>query len=178
GQAYIAYSGKGFDIFDVSLLPAVQKVNSYRANVDSVKIVLIDDLCYILSAEGILIFDVSDISNIKRLGKYTLRFQGDGTFKDFKIVDNTAYAARYVTGFEAPFVIFDITDPNNPAEIFPTTISQRQRTFWLITIILGYIIAPVVIVSISTLISVIILKERRKKKRNNVQENTREKQKS
>jgi len=157
---FIGYKEGGFEIFSIEGT-ILSSIYSNKYDVFTSKLMIINDILFLLNINGIMIFDISNINEIQFLGKEEPKFKGGGAFRDFAVKDDYVFAVRSGANVNLPLFIFDCSDLSNPTEIYPLVIDTGERMVWLTKIILGYIISPLIGIIIIALITAKFLKRRK-----------------
>lgn len=123
-----------------------------------------DDLAYILFEDRLVISNLTITNGYNILGQKIVKFQGEGSIEDLEKVGDIIYAVRQVTSYNAPLFIFDCSELSNPELIYPTSINEFQYNSWLLIMILGFGVSPLIILTIITLLVIKAIRNKRKEK--------------
>lgn len=160
GYLYLSYSNSSFEIYNID---DIQNPNLLiSSNINSRNIVFENDLTYILEKNKLLIVDTEDIYNFRIIGQKKVRYRGEnGIFHDCIIENNLVFAVRQVQ-YYGSFIIFDCTNERNPKIIFPDADASDVLHELTLTIS-GYVISPIIFVSIIFFVTRLLIKRNKKR---------------
>ncbi|MCE7744775.1 MAG: hypothetical protein GPJ52_06535 [Candidatus Heimdallarchaeota archaeon] len=157
---YLSFYDSGLEIYDIEDI--VNPVLHVSTNIESRKIVFDENIAYVLENEKLKIFDTTEVNKLKKIGEKMVRFRGEnGAFHDCVVENNLVLAIRIVQ-YYGPFIIFDCSNIKNPKIIYPEVDDDALR-YELKIIIFGYVISPVIIFSLLTLVTRLLFLKRKKK---------------
>jgi len=162
---FLAYYGGSLEIYNVSdvLNPALLTSYKFEAR----KLVKEDNHLYVLENDKLVIYDATDHRSLKKIGEKKVRFRGENSrFIDCTIDGNLVLAVRQVQ-YYGTFIIFDCTNLKYPKIIYPEVDSNALR-LEITIIVFGYVISPMIFLSIFILVIRIQVKKKQSLKKESV----------
>lgn len=161
----IGYYNDGFEIFRMIDEITFESIYHYTEKINLNVLTVENNLLYIAVREGIMIFDIRNKENAILLGEEYPRFKGYGYYKEIMIWDGYVFGLRYDRYGDIPMIIYDCRDPTKPYEIYPLEIDNYERKVWLFKVITGGVIAPVIILSLGSLVLTKFVKNKKSKRK-------------
>jgi hypothetical protein len=160
---FYTYSG-GFHLYNISDYNDIQYLSDYYADDGLTQVILSDNLCYLIYYRSIQIVDMTDPTNIKKIGQYKVTFQGNGGFQKGILKEKVLYLIRSSEYEDRGFFVIDCTNSAKPKRLFPTGVRLSQETLMNLFIYGLFIGIPVILIT-SIVTTVLLVVRRRKKKR-------------
>ncbi|MCE7746259.1 MAG: hypothetical protein GPJ52_14105 [Candidatus Heimdallarchaeota archaeon] len=158
-------SSSGFQLYNISDYNNIQHLSDYFADDDPTQIIFSDNLYYLICYRSIHILDMTDPTNIKKIGQYKVIFQGNGWFHKGILKEKVLYLLRSSEYEDRSFFVIDCTNSKNPKKLFPSGGRLSRETLLNLAIYSMFIGSPVGAIII--IVATVLLVRRRRKKRIN-----------